>query len=355
MAYCKHLAAAAFLLMMAVAAAAQTSAPVRTDDSDGDGLSDELEQAILQRFQPGFIIAKDDCSNAPTAFAPDVSEPTPLPQTDGTIYGQVTPGQVFPAKGAGSAGAPEQSALIEVRYYHLWARDCGQRGHLLDAERVSALLRPAPPEGNNDSTLADDWKALYWFSSAHEGTVCDSSRIHTAASLQAETAGPRVWISKGKHASYLELARCSQGCKADKCADDAELVTSTSTSTSMSASRPVINLGEPGRVMNGATWAGAASWQLSAKMQKSDFLPADLDLLSSALSSGEATSLAVGPRPMTGFQTAVAIASEPPQKTGMALDMASHHTDSAIQIGAKHVRRSLKRAFTSTVDFVSGR
>ncbi|MDP9268244.1 MAG: hypothetical protein M3P27_07960 [Acidobacteriota bacterium] len=314
-------------------------------------MSDDFEQAILQRFQPTFLFSKDDCANAPTAFAPDTLAPTPLPHTEGTIYGQVSPGQASLAQGTGSVGGISggvvSGGMIEVHYFHLWARDCGQRGHPLDAERVSVLLE----RERGDSTAANDWTALYWYSSAHEATVCDASRIHTASSLQAETAGPRVWVSKGKHASYLEQARCRQGCRADKCVDVPEALTYSSAL--------VINLGEPGRAMNGASWANAASWQLSAKMQKSDFLAADLDALSAArstaLSSGEGTSIAVGARPMSGFQTAVAIASQPPQKTGMALDQASQHTDSAIQRSAKEVRRSLIRAFASTVEFVSGR
>jgi hypothetical protein len=321
---------ASFLLLLliplpfaTVPAAAQTSFAALRADSDGDGLSDALEQAILQRFEPTFFISPADCAAAPVAFAPDAAAPTPVPHSEGTIYGQV-----FPAPDAGSAGR------IEVHYYHLWARDCGQHGHPLDAERVSVLLEPT---GN--ATSPDNLKAIYWYASAHEGTVCDSSRLHRAAAVAAETSGPSVWISRDKHASFLERPRCDQGCGADRCDAAARLA----------AAPEVINLGEPGHVMNGATWTTAAGWQLSAKMQKSDFPAAELALLS----AGAETSLAVGPRPMTGFQTAVAVASVPPQKTGMALDKAGAHTDNALQKAADSTRRSLKLAFTSTVGFLS--
>lgn len=330
MAFCPRLATAALCLLMSTGAVAQT-APAPDQDSDADGLSDALEQALLQRFQPDLLFAQNDCATAPTAFLPDTSQPTPVPHTEGTLYGQVT---------------PRAPSVIEVRYFHLWARDCGQYGHPLDAERVSVLLSSA----TGASAPADDWKALYWFAAAHEGTVCDSSRIHTAVSLHAETAGATAWVSKDKHASFLERARCDQGCGADDCAAGV---------SATSASRPVVNLGEPGHILNGATWTTAASWQLSAKMLKTDFLPAHLTLLAAGVPSGAPgatpTSVAVGRRPMTGFQTALAIASEPPQKTGMALEKADRHTARALEKGGQQVHRSLRLAYAATVGFLRRR
>ena len=37
-------------------------------DSDGDGLSDALEQALLEQFRPQFMIGRGDCAKVPAEF-----------------------------------------------------------------------------------------------------------------------------------------------------------------------------------------------------------------------------------------------------------------------------------------------
>ncbi|MGA3101777.1 MAG: hypothetical protein ABSD61_07945, partial [Terracidiphilus sp.] len=97
-------------------------------DSDHDGLSDELEQALLVQFAPRFFVGQVDCSNVPAEFQPGI--PTPQVKSEnGTIYGQV-----FPAK-----DAIDGASVVEIHYYHLWRIDCGEHGHPLDAEHVSVL------------------------------------------------------------------------------------------------------------------------------------------------------------------------------------------------------------------------
>jgi hypothetical protein len=123
--------------------------------------------------------------------------------------------------------------------------------HDLDAEHVSALL------------VRDDashWKAMYWYAAAHEGTVCDASQIARAAQVDGEQHGPQVWISHGKHGSFLSRALCSHGCGGDTCEAMEPLATP-----------PAINLGELSHPMNGAAWADSPQWPLASKMSHSDF------------------------------------------------------------------------------------
>jgi hypothetical protein len=96
---------------------------------------------------------------------------------------------------------------MELHYYHLWARDCGKNGHDLDAEHVSALLHRQDGQ----------WRAVYWYAAAHEATPCDASRAARAEALDAVQRGPKVWISSGKHASFLTEDSCRRGCQADVC------------------------------------------------------------------------------------------------------------------------------------------
>ena len=114
-------------------------------DSDQDGMSDALEQALLIQFAPTFMVERHDCSEIPAQFAPNMKTPT-VKAEDGTIYGQV-----IPAKSSRD-GLP----TAEIHFYHLWRRDCGPHGHPLDAEHVAVLVSAS--DRNLDSAK---WKATY--------------------------------------------------------------------------------------------------------------------------------------------------------------------------------------------------
>jgi hypothetical protein len=227
------------LLLCGVSMAAMSQ---QATDSDADGLSDPFEGALLQKFQPQFEISKDDCAGEPAQFARGAARPTVLAE-DGTLYGQA-----FPRK-----PTADGQRQIELHFYHLWRVDCGRLGHPLDAEHVSVLLRGSGSD-------ASQWKAAYWYAAAHQDTVCDASQITRASTLKAETRGPTVWISAGKHGSFLDEELCQRGCGGDRCANTKPLVSAS-----------VVNLGEFAAAMNGAVWSHSAEWPLAAKMRRSDF------------------------------------------------------------------------------------
>jgi hypothetical protein len=206
-------------------------------DSDRDGLSDYFEQALLQRFAPRFHISKSDCDLAPAEFLPGSPDPQPTSR-NGTVYGQV-----FPIQRPGGS-------FVEIHFYHLWAQDCGMNRHPLDAESVSGLLR-----SDGDESAAQAWRAEFWLAAAHEDTLCDVSNGATAAAVAAIDHGPDVWVSRGKHASFLSLKLCAKGCGRDSC-DNAQPMRISN----------LINLGEPGAPMNDTLWSQSASWSLASKM-----------------------------------------------------------------------------------------
>src|SRR5262245_25128810 len=211
----------------------------RDVDTDGDSLSDRFEQALLLRVAPRFHISASDCDIAPSEFEPTSSVPM-VKARNGTIYGQV-----FPAKPDGAA-----ADLMEIHFYHLWGSDCGLTPHPLDAESVSGLLR-----ADRDRLLPEAWQAVFWYAAAHESTLCDMSNGATATAVGAVEHGPDVWVSRGKHASFLSRGLCSQGCGGDLCDSDQTLQISR-----------LINLGEPSAPMNGSDWSSSASWPLASKM-----------------------------------------------------------------------------------------
>lgn len=231
--------------VLAVVVVAGTAFAQSSSDLDRDGLPDRLEQSLLERFSPTLLLARGECDGAPAAFVPFLSEPR-ISAKNGTLYGQAFP--VAPLAGR---------AQIELHFFHLWSRDCGRLGHSLDAEHVSAIVSAssldAPPA---------EWMADVWYAAAHEGSACDASSGARATAIAATDRGPRIFVSRGKHASYFNRGQCKWGCGGDECGDDRAMTPAA-----------IVNIGERNAPMNGATWVLSRQWPLAEKLS-SDFDPA---------------------------------------------------------------------------------
>lgn len=301
-------------------------------DSDHDDLSDALEMKLLRQFEPQWMVGKDDCSVLPARFAQGVATPVVV-EADGTVYGQ-------------ASRVRSRGDEVELHFYHLWRRDCGQMGHPLDAEHVAVLLHREGSAGGEQK-----WKALYWYAAAHEDTVCDASQIARASTLNAEYKGATVWISLGKHASFLSEALCSHGCGGDRCVDMEQMKTAE-----------IVNLGEPSRLMDGTAWVNFAGWPLAEKMRRSDFALIRVERLDRlpetdvgwANPSKRPTQAAIygGNSALIGVtvggrstDTALVLANE---KTNSALDTAQKKTGNALTKSYKNVVKALAGAAKST-------
>lgn len=285
------------------------------------------------------MIGRHDCSNLPAEFKAGSVTPE-VEAEDGTVYGQAFP-----------APSPQDGSQdVELHYYLLWRTDCGRHGHPLDAEHVAVLVQP--PSSPLESA---QWRAVYWYAAAHEDTVCDVSQIARASALHAEEHGATVWISPGKHASYLGRSLCQSGCGADHCVRMTRLVPAR-----------VVNLGEPGSPMNGSVFASSAAWPLEHKMSTSNFPAAAIARLNQlpdshiawfhpgrhpvqgiiATSSSTEQALAT-----SGANTTAAIGvagnsagdslSDAGEATGAALSNASSDTGNALQKSLRHTRHAL--------------
>ena len=296
----------------------QDPATTSSLDSDRDGLTDEMEQTLLIQFAPAFMISRQDCADAPALFTPGRSDPT-VRAEEVAIYGQVTPRE-FEARQA-----------VEIHYYHLWKSDCGRMSHPFDAEHVSVLAVKSPSPDNQE-----EWRALYWYAAAHEDTMCDASQITRASALNAEDRGPVVWISVGKHASFLNERLCSHGCGGDVCQHMDPLGTTE-----------ILNLGENGTPMNGALWIASLQWPLSAKMARSDFQPAAIARLEQ-LPASDIAWVNPSKRPAqstiaAGGSTADALATSS-RKTDSALAGAGDSTEDALDTSYRNVTRALGKS-----------
>jgi hypothetical protein len=318
--------AAAVLLSCVALRPARAEAKTAAIDSDHDGLSDALEQELLERFAPRFHADPKDCAGVPAAFEPGRIDPVVIAE-DGTVYGVATPRTL---KGF-------SEPLVELRYFHLWKTDCGRIGHPLDTEHVSVLIQKG----------ATDWNALYWYAAAHQDTVCDASQITRASTVRAEDGGAAVWISPGKHASFLNRELCRHGCGGDKCGVVMQ---------DLHVSR-IINLGEAQSPMNGALWIASPAWPVAAKLAHSDFGPEELARLE-RLPPTDIAWANPGKRPMqatiaAGGTTADAL-SMSNRKTDSALSLAGDDTSNALGTSYGKVTHALKKSAHNVGRFLHG-
>ena len=303
-------------------------------DSDRDGLSDSLEAELLAAFAPDFMVSRTDCSIAPAQFAPAITKPTVMAD-DGTIYGQAFPRKHHPGE-------------VELHYYHLWREDCGELGHALDTEHVSALVQLGKEPGSA--------VALYWYASAHEDTICDASHLARAETLGAKKHGPAVWISRGKHASFLSEDLCTYGCGGDRCDQMVPLKI-----------REIVNLGEADAPMNSIVWLRSPDWPLQEKMGRSDFLPVRLarvdnspqtDVVWANPSKRPAQAAILGLNAGMGGAAAGARATDTAllisgDDTGAALGVTSSKTGNALSRSSRNVWKALKKSAHRTGKFLN--
>jgi hypothetical protein len=230
-------------ILSAMPLAAQVGGFTGADD-DHDGLPDNFEQAILDKFRPTWKISPTDCDILPAEFLPGVSIPT-FKAKNGTIYGQVF------IRGSGAQGF-----FVEAHFYDLWAEDCGYiNSHPLDAEHVSVLIRAL-----DSSQPLSEWHATQWYAGAHEDTVCDASQFSPPGLIDAEDKGAALWIARGKHGAFFSQQACSfGGCGFDRCEASPLLINPSP-----------VNIGEPNALLNGAVWALSDRWALAVKM-RTDF------------------------------------------------------------------------------------
>lgn len=313
------------VVLLAAIALAGAASLANAQDLDRDGLADTFEQALLDRFRPTLILSADECDVRPAAFEPGRQDPV-LTARDGTLYGQVTP------RGEGADGRRE----VELKYFHLWVRDCGRPSHALDVEHVSALVAGAGED-------ASRWEAVYWYAAAHQGTICDASSGAPAMAVDAVAGGPMVYVSRGKHASYLDRGHCKWGCGSDTCDPGQRLINSR-----------VINLGEPDQPLNGAEWIHSRRWQLAGKMH-SDFDSSTRASLDSA-HPFEVLALKLGFRahqaPILGGDTGLDALVVAGDAAALALTKTGQATGGALKETASAVGRSLTRTVRGVARFL---
>jgi len=199
--------------------------PALCADDDGDGLVDEWEDVVLDRFRPFVRIDKGD----------------PL-HIDGE--GRVASvGRVVPVV------AGDGSARIRLFLVLGYSRDYGRctfGSHLGDSERVVLDLLPG---ASTDGSA----RLIGAYTAAHEGSGRDTSRLFEGDEIAAleyaddpATGEPRwaVYSSRAKHATYATAALCEANGSWIFCGDE-DCASGRSLDPPNELLMPVVNAGEP--------------------------------------------------------------------------------------------------------------
>jgi hypothetical protein len=166
--------------------------------------------------------------------------------------------------------------------------------------------------------------------------VCDASHLTRASTIDAEEHGAKVWISVGKHASFLNEELCHHGCGGDRCVHSRPLV-----------SLAVVNLGEWNAPMAGAVWMSSPQWPLKDKLGRSDFLTARVDRLQ-RLPDTDIAWANPAKRPEQAVIHSGSATGDALEKSGGALATSGRNTNSAMTLTADKTGNALGKATRGT-------
>jgi hypothetical protein len=188
-------------------------------DNDHDGMDDQLEQMLIDRFMPTFIeFDNESCPGPATDGTGDsnlvVCHIYPIPQqyTANTNLSLVltNPVAVVP-RGGLYTGLVWYNTIIKVNAALLYGEDCGLLGHTADVEGFNYSLRYIGPDtlaGWMYDTVMQNWIGAKIQTISHEGTLCEQIETFAYRSALAPTGKDTVYCSPDKHGNYLTIGGC---------------------------------------------------------------------------------------------------------------------------------------------------
>ena len=170
--------------------ALQAPCPAEGVDSDGDGLSDACEAALLRRFAPTLVASPRACNWD-------------------AVSGRLRGGYLV--------GARPIEGGIRLAYLPAYLEDCGWSGR-------KCWLRPRggcePHKGDSEAVFIDlvedaaahDWHPRRVFLSAHCFSRSDGRcRWFDREELQWFGSATVIWVAEGKNANYPSRDACESG------------------------------------------------------------------------------------------------------------------------------------------------
>lgn len=234
-------------------------------DADRDGIPDEFEDKLLEKFRPHWHINGDDSAGVPVRLKENEYEPL-IADKNGTIYGQVFRlGKCMKKISQDNKYGCTTYYFLEMHYISIWEGDrlvWPFSQHIWDKEHISAravhigLENPTcepdyiPPNLVNVLWDVEKWRVDLWEFYAHQGTPCEKVR-QVRGSFEK---GIDVWVSY-KHGVFPSLNSCNKFLRfwcPDACFGDKDL-----------GSPNPINVGEPFYPLNKAYWISFNGFILS--------------------------------------------------------------------------------------------
>ncbi len=191
-------------------------------DNDLDGLSDSLEQILLNHFVPPFVqFSDEDCpgpdtgASLPTDTNLVVCRIFPLFQQY-TATNDITTLQSTPTslvnENCLNSGMVWYDNRIVIYGALLYGRDCGLNGHIADVEGFSISLKYVGPDDNiswRSDTMISNWEGVMLQTISHANTPCQQVETFPYRNQQNPTGKDTIFCSPDKHGNYLTRTVCN--------------------------------------------------------------------------------------------------------------------------------------------------
>ncbi len=191
-------------------------------DNDQDGLSDTLENILLQHFVPTFIqYNDDDCSGLSTGTSGMTDTNLVVCRIFPLFQQYISGSNVSSIQAIPSPLVNEKCLYAGLTWYDnrvviygtvLYGRDCGLNGHIADVESFSILLKYTYSSDDlmwrYDTTL-NHWQGITIQTIAHAGTLCQSVETYPYRSNEFPNGKDTIFVSPDKHGNYLTIPICN--------------------------------------------------------------------------------------------------------------------------------------------------
>ena len=202
-------------------------------DNDLDGISDELEQVLLNAYVPKFVQFADDDCPGPSTGTSDPADSNVVVCHIFPMFQQYVNSSDEPVLYAAPASLVNENCLhtglswfennILIYGALLYGRDCGLNGHTADVEGFAVSIKYT---GTNDGiawrndTDLNHWEGNKIQTTSHAGTLCEGIETFTFRSSSNPNGKDTIYPSPDKHGNYLTRAQCSSSFICDPACDD---------------------------------------------------------------------------------------------------------------------------------------
>jgi len=190
-------------------------------DDDFDGLSDQLEQILLNTYVPKFVQFSDDDCPGPSTGTSNPADSNLVVCHIFPLFQQYVNGSTAPVLYNEPAALVNEKCLeagiswfentVMIYGALLYGRDCGLTGHTADVEGFAVSIHYT---GTSDGiawrsdTDLNHWEGYKIQTTSHAGTICEGIETFPFRSNTNPNGKDTIYPSPDKHGNYLTRAQC---------------------------------------------------------------------------------------------------------------------------------------------------